>query len=75
VDTNSVQYMLEVPAQDNRQYKGPAHKWYDGNDHLRNVQPRVLSSLVLMIEVCGLLSHDIDDDGTFGTHLSPHAPC
>lgn len=75
VDTNSEQYMPEVPAQGNWQCKGPAHKWCDGNGHLHNVQPQVLSSPVSMIEVCGLLSHETAADRTFGTHLSPHAPC
>jgi hypothetical protein len=75
VDTNSELYTLEVPAQGNQQCKGQAHKWCNGNDHPHSAQPRALSSPVSMIEVCGLLSHEIVADGTFGTHLSPHAPC
>lgn len=75
MDTSFEQYMPEVPARGNQQYKGPAHKWSDGNDHLHNVLPQVLSSPVSMIEVCGLLSHETTADGTHGTHQSPHAPC
>ena len=36
MDTNSEQYMPEVPAQGNQQCKGSAHKWCDSNDHPHN---------------------------------------